>query len=92
MHRRYARPLFLHQSFWEYAKQSYLHCRWAKLFVDRQKAKGKRHSTAIRALAFKWIRIMFACWANGEPYDEARYLQALRDKGSPLAAGLPDAA
>jgi len=28
--RRYHRPLFLHQSFWEYAKHSTHHCQWAK--------------------------------------------------------------
>lgn len=83
--RRHARPLFLHQSFWEYAKQSYLHCEWAKRYVDGQKAIGKKHSTAMRSLAFKWIRIMFACWKNSECYDDTRYEEALRHKGSPLA-------
>ena len=29
---------------------------WAKLFVQEQMAKGKKHSTAVRALAFKWPR------------------------------------
>jgi len=83
--RRRSRPLFLHQTFWEYANQSYLHCGWARRFVDAQKAVGKKHSTAVRALAFKWIRIMFACWKAGEPYDDACYEEALRRKGSPLA-------
>lgn len=92
VHRRYSRPHFIHQTFWECAKQSYMHCQWAKHYVDAQIAKGKKHSTAVRSLAFKWIRIMFACWKRGTPYDDAKYLQALRQKNSPLAANLPVAA
>ena len=31
----------------------------------------------IRSLAFKWIRILFRCWKERKPYDEAVYLRAL---------------
>ena len=86
VHRRHSRPLFIHQSFWEYAKQSCQHCDWAKLYVDTQIARGKKHSTAVRSLAFKWIRVMFVCWKQGTPYDDEKYLQALRQKKPPLAA------
>ena len=41
---------------------------------------------AIRALAFKWIRILHRCWMDRKPYDEAKYLMALKAKGSPLVA------
>ena len=37
---------------------------------------------AIRALAFKWIRILWRYWQYHKPCDEAKYLMALRDKGS----------
>ena len=56
VHRRWGRPHFVHQSFFEYANQSVLHCVWAKLFLQEQMAKGKKHPTAVRALAFKWPR------------------------------------
>ena len=56
VHRRYSRPHFVHQSFFEYASQSALHCPWAKLFLKEQVARGKSHSSAVRALAFKWSR------------------------------------
>ena len=92
MHSSYSRPHFIHQTFWEYAKQSCLHCGWAQLYVDAQIARGKKHSTAVRSLAFKWIRIMAACWKQGEPYDDAQYVRALQKKNSPLAANLPAAA
>ena len=86
--RRRACPHFLHQSFVEYAAQSVHHCAWAKAFYRRQRDKGKGHWAAVRALAFKWIRIIFVCWQRREAYDEARYLEALRRSGSPLCSHL----
>ena len=88
VHRRWARPHFLHQTFFEYAGQSALHCPWAKLYLQEQLARGKKHPTAVRALAFKWQRIMFVCWRDRVAYDEATYLSALRQRGSFLAAKL----
>jgi Transposase/Transposase IS116/IS110/IS902 family len=88
VHRRWGRPHFAHQSFFEYANQSVLHCAWAKLFVQEQIAKGKKHSTAVRALAFKWQRIMYVCWRDRVAYDETTYLNSLKRRGSPLATKL----
>ncbi len=88
VHRRWGRPHFLHQSFFEYADQSVLHCPWAKLFLQEQIAKGKTYPTAVRALAFKWQRIMFVCWRDRVAYDESTYLDSLKRRGSPLAAKL----
>ena len=90
VHRRYSRPHFVHQSFFEYAGQSALHCPWAKLFLKEKIARGKSHSSAVRSLAFKWQRIMFVCWRDRAPYDEATYLAALTRRGSPLAAKLQE--
>ncbi|MGH7713183.1 MAG: hypothetical protein ACREOG_17970, partial [Gemmatimonadaceae bacterium] len=50
-----------------------------------QRSRGKGHQAAVRALAFKWIRIIWRCWQERTPYDEARYLRALTQRGSPLA-------
>jgi transposase len=88
VHRRWARPHFTHQSFFEYASQSVLHCAWAKVFIKDQLARGKTYPTAIRALAFKWQRIMFVCWRDRAPYDETIYLQSLQRRGSHLARKL----
>jgi transposase len=85
VHRRWARPHFVHQSFFEYASQSALHCAWAKLFIKEQTARGKTYSTAVRALAFKWQRIMYVCWRDRRAYDENIYLSALKQRGSHLA-------
>ena len=43
-----------------------------------------RHYAALRTLAFKWIRIIFRCWKDRVPYDEATYIAALRKAGSPI--------
>lgn len=80
--RRYHRPRFLHQSFWEFAKHSANHCSWARTYVEHQVERGKRRSTAYRSLAFKWQRIMFACWKNSTPYDDTVYQEALKRSGS----------
>lgn len=88
VHRRWARPHFVHQTFWEYAKQSLLHCEWARLFVQSQLEKGKTYPTAVRTLAFKWQRIMFVSWRERVPYDETTYLNSLKRRGSPLASNL----
>ena len=88
IHRRWARPHFVHQSFFEYAGQSALHCAWAKAFIQDQLDRGKTHPTAVRALAFKWQRIMFVCWRDHVPYDETTYLNSLKRRGSHLARKL----
>jgi hypothetical protein len=44
-----------------------------------------RHQAALRALAFKWIRILHRCWVERKPYDESRYLLAHQKRQAPLA-------
>jgi transposase len=83
---RYFCPKFIRQAFVEYAGESIRHSEWAKAFYASQKAKGKSHQAAVRALAYKWIRIIWKCWQTREKYDEARYVECLRKKGSKLVA------
>ncbi len=83
---RYFCPKFIRQAFVEYAGESIRHSAWAKSFYESQRAKGKSHQAAVRALAFKWIRIIFRCWQTRTPYDEARYAECLRKKGSKLVS------
>ncbi len=88
IHWRWSCPKFLRQTFVEWANQSRQFSFWASAFYEQQRRVGKRHPMAIRALAFKWIRILFRCWKDRTPYDEAKYLMALRKKGSPLVKNL----
>jgi len=86
IHRRYLCPKFHRQSFHEYAGESILHSRWAAAYYLQQRTKGSSHHTAVRALAFKWQRIIWRCWQDRRPYDERIYEAALRRHGSPLLA------
>jgi transposase len=81
---RYFCPKFFRQSFVEYAEQSIQHSFWARAYYSMQIAKGKQHNAAVRALAFKWIRIIWKCWQTRTPYNEVTYLESLRKAGSPL--------
>jgi transposase len=84
VHWRWQCPTFLRQTFVEWAAQTINKSFWAGAYYRQQKAKGASHQAAVRALAFKWIRILYRCWQTRKPYDELTYLEALRRRGSPL--------
>ena len=84
VHARWQRPVFLHQTFHEFAEASLPHSRWAAAFFRQQRERGASYRAAIRALAFRWIRVLYACWRDRTRYDEATYLAALERRGSPL--------
>ena len=86
VHRRYRCPVFLKQSFHEYAGESILHSRWAAAHYWQQRQKGAGHHAAVRSLAFKWQRVIWKCWQTRTPYREELYEAALRRSGSPLVA------
>jgi transposase len=86
IHFRWACPKFLRQSFHEFAGQSVRFCDWAALYYQQQRARGKGHHAAVRALAYKWIRILFRCWKTHQPYDPQLYLTALLQRGSPYTS------
>jgi hypothetical protein len=49
-----------------------------------KKEKTCAHHAAVRALAFKWIRVFYRCWKNRELYDESKYLDVLTKRNSPI--------
>jgi len=77
-------PTFLRQTFVEWAAESTRHSFWAGAYYQQQRDKGASHQAAVRALAFKWIRILFRCWQTRTPYNESVSLNALKRRGSPL--------
>jgi transposase len=85
VHWRWQCPTFVRQTFVEWAGQTINKSVWAGAFYRQQRAKGSSYQAAVRALAFKWLRILFRCWQKRCPYDEACYLKALHQKGSTLA-------
>jgi transposase len=84
IHWRWQCPTFLRQTFVEWAAQTINKSYWAGLYYYQQRAKGCSYQAAVRSLAFKWIRILYRCWITRTPYDEAKYLKALKERGSPL--------
>jgi transposase len=82
---RCACPKFLRQSFHEFARLSAAQSQWARNYVDYYTEKGKKYHTIIRALAFKWIRILFRCWKNRTAYNEESYMNTLKKRGSIFA-------
>lgn len=81
---RYRCSTFLRQTFVEWAAHSITQSTWAEAYYRQQRAKGCSYQAALRALAFKWIRIVYRCWKTSTIYDEKAYLQALTRHGSTL--------
>jgi transposase len=88
VHIRRACPKFLRQTFHEFASHSIGQSEWARDYYQFQRDNHKSHQAAVRALAYKWIRIIFRCWKDGKPYDEQVYLQSLRRRRSLLGPAL----
>ena len=84
VHWRLQCPKFLRQTFVEWTAESIRHSFWAQVYYQQQRDKGNTHQAAVRALAFKWIRILYRCWQERTPYDESTYLQALMRRNSSL--------
>lgn len=85
IHARWQCPKFLRQTFHEFASNSIPHCEWAGSFYKHQRARGKEHHAAVRALAYRWIRVIVRCWKDRRPYDDALYMNRLKMAHSPIA-------
>ena len=88
IHWRLQCPKFLRQTFVEWAAETIPRSFWAGAYYRQQREKGGSHQAALRALAFKWIRILYRCWQTRTPYDESAYLNSLQRRGSPLLNSL----
>ena len=83
---RRACPIFVKQTFHQYARLSIRQSEWARAYYEGRCARGVDRQTIFRSLAYRWIRITFACWKSCTPYDEKQYIGQLRRRCSPLAA------
>jgi transposase len=86
VHWRWNAPLFVRQTLVEWAGQTVVYCSWAKAYYEQQRAKKVGHWAILRALAFKWLRILWRCWQLSQAYDEDKYLRQLEQRRSPIAA------
>jgi transposase len=85
---RWACNKYLRSTFHEFANMSRRYSSWASAYYKLQRSRGKKHHAAIRALAFKWQRIIFKCWKTRTCYDEMLYCSKLIARNSPLLAYL----
>ena len=71
---RYAcNKLMRYASYW-LSFNSLNRCEWANKYYRDQRAKGHHHPQALRALAAKWLKIIFIMWRDDKPYDENYHL------------------
>lgn len=84
--RRLACPKFVLQTFVEHAEQSRKKGGWANEYYNKQRDRGMSHHAALRALAYKWIRIIYRCWKDRVIYDEEFYQAALLRRRSRQAS------
>jgi hypothetical protein len=76
-------PVHFSRTRGSYCRLSQLPSRWA--YYDQQRQRGNKFHEAVRALAYKWIRIIYQCWRQRAPYNEDVYLARLELHGSLLA-------
>jgi transposase len=50
------------------------HSGWAREFYDLQRARGKTHHAALRALGNRWLEILWHCLTRDQLYNEATHL------------------
>jgi transposase len=65
-----------------WAKVTVIWCPWAKAFYEHYQKRGMWSTDIYRRLAAKWTRILWKCWQTGQPYDEAKWMENLKKRGS----------
>ena len=58
---------------------------WAREFYDAQRARGKSHHAALRALGNRWLEVLWHCLTHQVPYDEATHAANRNHALSPAA-------
>jgi transposase len=71
---RFACNVHLRQAAHQFAFQSLSKSDWARAYYDACRARGHSHHHAVRALAAKWLKIIFVLWTRRIPYDETFHL------------------
>jgi hypothetical protein len=80
VHRRYACPKYLRQTFHEFANFARRYCPWSKARYRMLRDSGMKHHAAVRKIARSWIRILFRVWKTRVPYDCDRYIATLQQR------------
>jgi transposase len=59
---------------------------WAADIYRRARVSGKDHPHAVRILARAWVRVIWRCWLDQQPYDPTRHSGATQLLDQPTAA------
>lgn len=74
---RFACNRHLRRALHQFAFCSLKSSEWARAYYDRYRHRGHRHHAALRALAAKWLKIIFVLWTRQVAYDENYYLATM---------------
>ena len=80
VHRRFACPKYLRQTFHEFAGCAVQYCPWSKARYRLLRDRGMKHHAALRKIARSWIRILFRVWQTRTPFDSDRYIAKLQQR------------
>jgi transposase len=80
VHRRFACPKYLRQTFHEFADSARQYCPWSRARYRMLRDRGMKHHAALRKLARSWIRILFRVWQSRVPFDCDRYIAKLQQR------------
>ncbi len=71
---RFACNSHLRHALQQFAFCSLRSSEWARAYYDQQRGRGHRHQAALRAVAAKWVKIIFVLWSRQIAYDENHHL------------------
>jgi hypothetical protein len=80
VHRRFACPKYLRQTFHEFADSARMYCPWSRARYRMLRDRGMKHHASLRKIARSWIRILFRVWQTRIPFDCNRYIQKLKQR------------
>src|SRR5260370_34433920 len=63
-------------------------CDWAQSYYQAKRDQGHGHASALRCLGKRWLKVLWRMWLDHTPYDQSKYLKALRQHGSPILGSL----
>jgi len=66
------------------ARQSLRHSGWARAYYQQQLDRGHSAARSYRALANRWMKIVWTLWQRRETYDEAKHVANRSRKGMQL--------
>ena len=90
--RRYLCDRFTQLTFTEIADRFRQNCVLGQaMYYHEKKVKKKTHYVALRAIAYKLIRIIYFCWKNRVCFDEQKQIAHLKKMGSPVVNNILEA-